>query len=78
MTPKLVLDAWAILALLQGEEPAAAMVKQFIADAAAGRSALYMSVINLGEVYYRVGRVRGQDEAQRTIDDVRRLPLTVV
>jgi ribonuclease VapC len=78
MTPRLVLDAWAILALLQREEPAATIVSQIIADAAAGRLSLYMSVINLGEVYYRVGRVRGLDEAQYTVEQVQRLPLTVV
>jgi ribonuclease VapC len=78
MSPKLVLDAWAVLALLQKEEPAATQVRQLIEGAMAGHNELYMSVINLGEVYYRIGRVRGQAEAQRTLADVRRLPLRVI
>jgi predicted nucleic acid-binding protein len=78
MTTRLVLDAWAVLALLQKEEPAATQVRQIIEDAAAGRNELYISIINLGEVYYRVGRAKGQTEAQQTLVDVRRLPLSVV
>ena len=73
MTTSLVLDAWAVLALLQKEEPAATQVRRITEDAIAGRNELYISVINLGEVYYRVGRVRGRAEAQRTLADVRRL-----
>lgn len=39
---------------------------------------LFIPVINLGEVYYRVGRTKGEAEAQRTLDELRRLQLEVV
>ena len=78
MTRRFVLDAWAVLALLQGEEPAASRVKQLLSDAQGEDPELFISIINLGEVVYRVGKVKGEDEAWQTLDQIRRLPLTVV
>jgi predicted nucleic acid-binding protein len=78
MTQQFVLDAWALLALLQKEEPAASRVKQLLEAATAGDVELFVSIINLGEVIYRVGKVRGEVEAQETLDLIRRLPLTVL
>jgi ribonuclease VapC len=78
MTAPFVLDAWAMLALLQREEPAASKVKQIFRDAESGRAHLFLSIINLGEIYYRVGRVKSRREADRTIEDIRRLPLTIL
>jgi len=73
-----VLDAWAILAFLQKEEPAASRVKQLMEDAEKGNVELFISIINLGEVTYRIGKLKGEDEAKETLDEIRRLPLTVV
>jgi len=73
-----VLDAWAILALLQKEEPAASRVKELLELAQQGEAELSISIINLGEVIYRVGKVKGEVQAAQTLDDIRRLPLMVV
>jgi predicted nucleic acid-binding protein len=78
MKRRLVIDAWAVLALLQGEEPAASRVRQLLGDAQGEGPELFISIINLGEVVYRVGKVKGEDEAWQTLDQIRRLPLTVV
>ena len=78
MKPRFVLDAWAVLALLQKEEPAASRVKRLMEEARAGNTELFISIINLGEVYYRIGKAKGEREAQETLDDIRRLHLTVV
>jgi predicted nucleic acid-binding protein len=78
MKPRFVLDAWAVLALLQKEEPAALRVKRLMEEARTGNTELFISVINLGEVYYRIGKAKGEREAQETLDDIRRLCLTVV
>ena len=56
MRRRLVLDAWAVLALLQQEEPAASRVRQLMEDAERGNIELFISIINFGEVYYRIGR----------------------
>lgn len=74
----LVLDAWAVLALLQREEPAASHVRQLLQDAQQEKLTLFMSVINLGEVFYRVGKVSGADVAHETISEIHNLSLTVL
>lgn len=78
MTQRFVLDAWALLALLQGEEPAASRVSQLLQNAQEGAVELFISVINLGEVVYRIGRVKGEAEARETLDQIRQSPLVVV
>src|SRR3989304_5184031 len=73
-----VLDAWAILALLHREEPAATRVKELLQEAEEGRTELIMSAINLGEVHYSLGRLRGRSEAKRMVDTIRGLRMAVV
>ena len=43
-----------------------------------GEANLSISIVNLGEVSYRVGKVRGEEEAKTTLDQLRQLALTVV
>ena len=78
MKPRFVLDAWALLALLQKEEPAASRVQRLLEDARSGEVELFISMINLGEAVYGIGRQRGEEEALATLEDIRRLALTVV
>ena len=78
MKRRFVLDAWAVLALLQGEEPAASRVRRLLEGAGQGNIDLFISILNLGEVVYRVGKVKGQREAEETLDEIRRLPLTIL
>jgi len=78
MKTRFVLDAWAILALLQRKEPAASRVKQLLQETSKGSVDLFISIINLGEVYYSVGRVRGERDALETLNSIRRLSLAVV
>ncbi len=78
MKNQFVLDAWAILALLQKEEPAATRVKQLLEEAERGTVTLSISIINLGEVIYRVGKVKGKQAAEEILQDIRRLPLSVL
>ena len=78
MAERFVLDAWALLALLKGEEPAAGRVKELLTGAERGAVDLFVSIINLGEVYYIVGRLKGEAEASRTLSALKRLPVGVV
>ncbi len=59
------LDSWAILAWLDGEEPALSRVEQVIA------SRPVVSWINLVEVYYRVERDHGRPAADNTLRSLR-------
>jgi predicted nucleic acid-binding protein len=60
------LDSWGILAWLDGEEPALSRV-----SAAIG-SRPVVSWVNLVEVYYRIERDHGRDEADDTLTALRR------
>ena len=75
---RFVLDAWALLALLQKEEPAASQVRSLLQEAQQERWRAFVSVINLGEVYYVLGKATGEAEAQKVIEVIRRLPVKVV
>lgn len=59
------LDAWAILAWLDGEEPALSVVNASLADRP------IVSWVNLVEVYYRVARDQGHVSADDTLGDLR-------
>jgi len=78
MTPSYVLDAWALLAMLQKEEPAAKRVTELLREAQAKNASLAISIINLGEVVYRVGKVKGESAARETLAELQRLPLEVL
>jgi ribonuclease VapC len=75
---KFVLDAWAVLALLQGEEPAAGQVKYLLEQAQTEEMALFISIINLGEVFYRIGKLKGKNQAYQTLTEIEPLALEVV
>jgi predicted nucleic acid-binding protein len=78
VTPAFVLDAWSILAWLQGEEPAAGRVRELLLAGQNGEVDLAVTRINLGEVYYCVGRRKGRAEADRMLADLQRLPLRIL
>jgi PIN domain nuclease of toxin-antitoxin system len=59
------LDSWAILAWLDGEEPAFSRIEEVIADRPLA------SWVNLVEVYHRVERDQGRDAADETLADLR-------
>lgn len=93
ISARLVLDAWAVLAWLQAE-PGGALVRDLIdwadGNEAAGRKArralrirvgrpeLLISIVNLGEVFYIIGRRRGEREAGETVDEIRASPITII
>lgn len=62
----MVVDSWAVLALLR-DEPGAAAVDRAVAAGTA-----VISWINLGEVFYVVARVAGEAAAGRAVAAVRR------
>ena len=59
------LDSWAILAWLDGEEPALARVEELLV------SRPIASWVNLVEVYYRVERDHGRAAADETLASLR-------
>jgi uncharacterized protein with PIN domain len=63
----IVLDAWAVIAMLNGEPPATRI--RGLVESGSPR----MSSINLGEVYYRAIRQRGRRRADEAVHDVRHM-----
>jgi predicted nucleic acid-binding protein len=62
------LDSWAVLAWLDGEEPAAGVVERTIK-----RERPAMSWLNLVEVHYRATRDHGRREADQVLAELRPL-----
>ena len=62
-TSEHVLDAYALLLFLQ-KEPGWETVRELLRDAAARQRPIVMSAINIGEVYYRLWRTQGEQQAK--------------
>jgi len=75
--PVYVLDSYALLAFFQAE-PGGVKVKDLLKEAEMGDAVLFLSPLNLGEIYYTVARKLGMQIAERIIEDIRRLPISVV
>jgi len=73
-----VLDAWAALAFLQREGKAWVVVRRLLRRAVRGNVRLLMSVVNLGEVYYRLVQIAGQQRADERLQRFRRLPIELL
>jgi len=58
-----VLDAWAVMAWVNGEEPAGLKVQSLLDTADAGQLDLLMSMINVGEVYYLLVKEQDREAA---------------
>ena len=71
-------DAWALLALLRGEQPAADVVRRYLRRARSGSLRASMSWINVGEVYYRLAQIAGAPRADEALALVRALPIELV
>jgi predicted nucleic acid-binding protein len=63
---KFCLDSWAVLAWLDGEEPAASVVAETL-----DRERPAMSWMNLIEVHYRTIRDHGREEADQVLSELR-------
>lgn len=72
---KTVLDAWALLALICKEEPAASKVKEIFENEGLSSISVYISWINLGEVYYTIAHRKGLEVAKTVLDDIQILPV---
>jgi len=72
-----VLDTFALLAYLK-DEPGAARIEDILEQAGKEKCHLFVSIINLGEVFYIVERKGGVPEAQDALALIQQLPLEVL
>jgi uncharacterized protein len=72
-----VLDSWAMLEWIGGRQPATGAVAQLLAEAEAGTTRLFMSAINVGEVYYFLRKNHSEELAASWRESSRTLPATI-
>lgn len=67
-----VLDTWAVIAYLE-DEPSGEKIAELISTAHEEQIPLYMSVVNLGEVWYTFAREISEEEANASVKTLRDL-----
>jgi len=90
----IILDSWAIIAWLQGESQGKKVrdlinwvsgdtdleekIKNLIGQSEIEKIRLFVNIINLGEVFYILGRRKGKEEAKDTISEIKENPLEII
>lgn len=72
-----VLDASAVMTFFE-DRPGADKVEELLRKAAETKRPLLMSVINWGEVYYSMWRVRGEEAANEKLRQMAQLPIEII
>lgn len=67
-----VLDTWAVIAYLE-DEPSAEQIENLISDAHEQQIPIYMTVVNVGEVWYIIARAVSEEEANKSVKTLREL-----
>jgi uncharacterized protein len=73
----LVLDAWAIMAWLKGQQPAADQVRTLLEEAGDRRRKLAMNIVNLGEVFYLCVKAKNHAYGQHVLETLRPRVMTI-
>jgi ribonuclease VapC len=71
-----VLDSYALLAHFE-DEAGGEQVRKLLKAAQAGKTKLFLSVVNLGELYYNTLRERGREQADEVWFVTEQLPITI-
>lgn len=66
-----VLDAWAIMAWLKGQHPAARRVRLLLDAAGHREHKLVMNIVNMGEVFYLAVKARDLAYGERVLENLR-------
>lgn len=90
----IILDSWAIIAWLQGESQGKKVrdlinwvsgdtdleekIKNLIGQSEIEKIRLFVNIINLGEVFYILGRRKGKEEAKDTISEIKENPIEII
>ena len=72
-----VLDTWAILEWMNGRQPATDAVEKLFDESLSGAARLFMSAINVGEVYYFLRKTHRQKIAESWRELSATLPATI-
>jgi predicted nucleic acid-binding protein len=72
-----VFDSWALLAFLE-DEPSAGKVEDLIALANEAQGRLFISSINLGEIWYSLARSRSEKAADQAVKEITSLGFKII
>ena len=72
-----VLDTWAVIAYLE-DEPSAQQIADLIATAHEESIPVYMTVVNVGEVWYTIAREVSEADANSSVKELRDLRIQFV
>jgi ribonuclease VapC len=72
-----VFDSWAIIAWIKASEPASDHVQKLLLEGGTGQAMLFMSAINVGEVFYYLRKEHSQSLADSWRQSSQSLPITV-
>ena len=75
--PGLVLDAWAVMAWLKGQQPAAGQVRLLLQAADGRELKLLMNIVNVGEVFYLSVKARDLAYGQRVLENLQSRVTTI-
>lgn len=71
-----VLDASALILLFE-DRAGGEVVERLVAESLSGKTELFMSVVNWGEVYYSTWKAYGPETARQTVAEISQLPIQV-
>lgn len=77
MDSSYILDSYALIAHFE-DESGGEKVRKILKAAQAGETKLYLSVINLGEIFYNTIKERGINKANETKFIIEQLPVSIV
>jgi predicted nucleic acid-binding protein len=72
-----VLDSWPIVEWIKGRQPATDVVATLLKESEAGTARLFMSAINVGEVYYYLRKQHSEKLSEWWRESSRALPVTI-
>lgn len=73
----IIVDSWAILAFLH-KEKGHKQIEKIFKSAARCKIKLFVSIINIGEVYYKLIRSVGRQEAIQTVQSLNKIPIQTI
>lgn len=72
-----VLDSYALMAFFE-DEPGADFVRGLIQKAVESNTALLMSIVNLGEIWYSIARTTSEETADQYIHEIKGMGIEIV
>ncbi len=75
--PVKILDAYALMAFFH-DERGADMIENLLLNAQDNKIALFLSVVNLGEIWYSIARTHSYKIADSYIQDIKTMPIEIM